>query len=654
MIQIAALALVLATTSVQGPTAPTKQAAPLSQTPPTKQTPPPKLDAAPKPDAAAESASSLARLAPKDAFFLLQARNLDALRADFEAGAWYGLYQDDEVKGLRGWFEDALRKAKDAKASKEGGSALDPWELARSVHGSAASFGVIHKGEKEPVIGVLVDPGEPRGPFEDLAAKFLDERKHEPGTVETTEEYAGVELRTFETTSAKKAEKADPKKPKEDDEESEADDEPAADAEKKAGYFVYFETGGVAAFVLSEERERLLETVHGIVDRASGKDPSGGVEGAPSLSQARASVAKPGRIECFVDLAAVMEIAKAEKYSKEEEQKILSILGVDDLRWLYGSADLGKGENVAVDLSVKIPEKGYVHDWIGLLGKAPKEFAALAPRDSSAVSIANFDLFGLWQSAWKFSTELNEEGTQQARSEMEAGLAQVGAGDLEKSLLSQIDGRFLSFNVAIPEVEWKAQMPQAMQSSLGQSSGDATVGHQGSAMVFGLREVQTVSRFVEEVLKGVGVFDSVKSEDFQGNQLHEFSPGPGPGIHWGFLKQGIVISQSPTAIRAAFRMETAERKDSALEKEAFKPLYDAHADAGVLGLATTADSLKAGLAAVQAMRTVAMMAARGGGLEDSPLAHLPSAGAIDRHFKGTTATTVSRAGGVLHLQLSCN
>jgi hypothetical protein len=639
MIRITALALVLATSPVQEPKSSSTS------------TPKPSSKAAP---AATEAAPALARLAPKDAFFLVQARNVGALRADFEAGAWYGLYQDDELKGLRGWFEDAVRQAKEKEEASAGASSVDPWELVRSVHGAAAAFGVMQRGQKEPVLGLLVDPGEPRGPFEDLAAKFLDAWKHESGTVAASEDYAGVEIRTFEKTSEAKAETKPAKLPKEEEDErdSEGDDEPEAGRGPETHHFAYFESGGIAAFVGSPQRERLLETVHGIVDRAGGKDASPGVEGAPSLTQARAGVAKPGRVELFLDLAAVIEFAKAEKPPKEDDEKVLGKLGVDGLRWLYASADIGKGEDVSLDVSVKIPERGYIRDWIGFLGKAPKELAALAPRDSTAISIASFDVFGLWQSAWKFAAEIDEDGTQQARSQMEAGLAQVGAGDLEKSLLSQIDGRFLSFNVAIPEEEWKARMPEAMQASIG-----AGTGHQGSAMVFGLRDVGSVSRFVEETLKGIGAFDSVKTEDFQGNPLHEFSPGSGPGFHWGFLKQGIVVSQSPTAIRAAFRMESADRKDSALEKESFKPLYDAHADAGVLGLATTAESLKSGLLAIQALRAVvgmnAMMTGKGAAPDAGPLAHLPSAAAIDRHFKGTTATTVSRSGGVLHLQLSC-
>ena len=648
MIPIAALALVLATSPFQDPKAPPKPAP--------KPEAAPKLDAAPKRDAApGESAPPLARLAPKDAFFLLQARNVDALRADFEAGAWYGLYQDDEMKGLRGWFEEAWKKEKEAATA--GKSSVDPWEVVRSVHGAAAAFGVLQPGSKEPALGLLVDPGEPRGPFEDLAAKCMEDVKHEPGMIEASEEYSGVELRTFEKKPEEKADQPDKTGPQHANGKEKEEDEDAPRGEaSKIRHFAYFEHGGVAGLVLAPEREQLLEVAHGIIDRSAGKDPSPGVEGAPALGEARASVAKPGRVELFLDLAKVIELVKAESPPKAEDEKVLGKLGVDGLRWMYASADLGKGERVSSDFSVKIPEKGYLRDWIGLLGKAPKELAALAPRDSTAVSIGQFDLWGLWQSAWKFAAEIDAEATEKTRSQMDAALAQVGAGDLEKSLLAQIDGRFLTFNVAIPEDEWKAQMPEAFQASDGASSGTTGTGHQGSAMVFGLRDAQAVSRFVEQILKGIGAFDSVKTEDFQGNQVYAFSTGTGPAFQWAFLKQGLALSKSPTAIRAALRMEGAERKDSALEKESFKPLYDAHADAGVLGLSTTADSLKAGLAAVATMRAVAMgamMARKGGSLDEGPLAYLPSAAAIDRHFQGTTATTVSRAGGVLHLQLSC-
>jgi len=149
----------------------------------------------------------------------------------------------------------------------------------------------------------------------------------------------------------------------------------------------------------------------------------------------------------------------------------------------------------------------------------------------------------------------------------------------------------------------------------------------------------------------------VKTEEFQGNPVHQFSMGGGPGVHWAFTNQALVFSQSPSAIRAALRMQGSERKDSALEKESFKPFYDAHADAGVLSLATTAESLKGGLVAIQAMRSVAgmgaMMSGKPGATDEGPLAHLPSAAAIDRHFKGTTVSSVARTGGVLRIQFSC-
>ncbi len=94
----------------------------------------------------AVQAPPLSRLVPKEAFFVIQARNLDALRADFEAGAWYGLYHDDELKEMRGWVESALREMKER--TPEGSSSVDPWECIQSVHGSATAFGVLRSGKK--------------------------------------------------------------------------------------------------------------------------------------------------------------------------------------------------------------------------------------------------------------------------------------------------------------------------------------------------------------------------------------------------------------------------------------------------------------------------------------------------------------------------
>lgn len=594
----------------------------------------------------------LARIVPKDAFFLVQATSLDSLRADFEAGAWYAMYQDDEMKGIRTLIESAFDEMK-AKAKAEGGSSMGPWDCLATMHGSFAVFGHVEPGARIPSIGILLDPGEPRGAFEDLLAKTADEFEKKSELAQSTSEYAGVELRIYETQASSKRAADAEKHAKAAEQGSDPDEEGEKTSAGKEDFhdFAYYDHGGVVAFFMAPSREELLQTVHGVIDRSSGKDPSTGLEGSAIFTQARASVAKPGRVELFLDVGAVVGIARAEHPPDEKEQKVMEKLGVDGLRWIYGSGDIGKGEAVSFDFAAKIPEKGYLRDWIGLLGKAPKDLAAGAPRECVALSLVQFDVWGLWQSVWKFVGELDETGAQNARAQMEGGLSQFGADDLEKSFLSQIDGKFLSFNVPIPDDEWKAQLPAAFQESA--SSGSGAAGHQGTAMVLGLRDVPSVSRFVEGVLKAVGAFDSVKTEEFQGNQIHRFSVGPGNGFSWAYLKQGAAFSQSPSALRAALRMETAEKKDSALEKESFKPLYDAHGDASLLSLATTAESLKGGLVAIAAMRAVAGMGGMmGGQASDSPLEHLPSSAAIDRHFKGTTASTISRSGGVLRFHVS--
>ena len=579
----------------------------------------------------------LARLVPKDAFFLVQARNLDSLRADVEAGAWYAFYQDEDMQGLRSWVDRSIAEARDAEKS-EAGLDIDPWACVESVHGSAAVFGVTQPGQAAPGSGgILVDPGEPRGAFEDLVAKVLEhERKQQ---IPSTAEYAGVELQLFEKKAAPPAE----------GEEDAAGKAPVPSDE--FAHTAYFEAGGVTCFLTASSRETLLETAHGVIDRATGKDPSNGFEGAEILTQSRASVAKPGRLEACLDLSTAFALARAEDPPGEEEEAVMKALGFEGLRWLYASADVGKGETFSVDLSLKLPEDGYLREWADLLGKAPKDMAALAPREAIALTIAQFDVWGLWQSAWKMAAEIDEEAAERAHAQMNEGLAQVGAEDVEKRFLSQFDGRFLTFGVQVPDDEWKAQLPPELPEADGSESTEAHRGLQsGSAFVLGLRDVQSVASFVEDVLTGVGVMDAVETEEFQGNKIHSFSMG-GPAMHWAYLKKGAAVSQFPTAIRAAMRMEGAERKDSALEKESFKPLFESHASASCLGLASTAENLKGALAAFGMLKAVLAMGP-GIGSADNPLDLLPSPASVDRHFKGTLVSAITHAGGVLRFQVA--
>jgi hypothetical protein len=559
----------------------------------------------------------LTRAVPKDAIFLVHIRGLDSLRADFEAGAWYGFYQDDEMKGLRGWLAKEIAEKEGEK--KEGALDLDPWAVVQSLHGSIAMFGVVKPTKKEPSIGILIDPGEPRAPFDAVVAKITDHWKKT--RTPAAEDYSGVAMQLFE------------KKAGAEDSASKAD---------KMEHSALFDVAGTTCIVVADSREELVETAHGLVDRIRGKDSAGSIESSALFTEARASATKTGRFEAFGDFSKVVQTAREEAGKDEKSAKVMDALGVDGLRWMYATGDLGKGEAITLDVTAKIPEKGYLHDWAGFLGKVARETAGKAPRDAAAISLYQFDVWGMWQSAWKFFAEIDAAGAEKAKEAMNSGLDQYSAGDLEKDLVAQLDGRFMTFNVAIPASEWTAQFGAATKGA--DKSGAAGL---GSATLVGLHDAQVVGEFLDEILKGIGMSEMVKTEEVQGTTVHSFSMGPGIAMQWAFTKNAAIFAQFPTAMHEALRMQTAEKKDSALEKEAFKPLFDAHADASVLSLAATPETFKMALAAFKQMS--GMLAGVTGGA-DSPLRYLPSPESVDRHFKGTMVSAISRSGGVLHVQ----
>jgi len=576
----------------------------------------------------------LARAVPKEAFVLAQARDLDGLRADIESSAWYAFYKDEAMKGLREWIAANIAEEEKGKA-KEGAFDVDPWDVLQSIHGSVAFFASPSAAIGEPVVGVLVDPGESRGNFEDFLARILDRQREK--NIASSEEYAGVELKLFERKQGAESGKPAGRKaePSEDQDEDEGAASEAEDPDFQ--HSAVFESSGATCLVISASREEVLQTAHGMIDRLSGKDASKGIEGNEVLAQARHSVASAGRIETFVDLAKVIEMVREEDPPSEEREKVLDALGVGGLGWLYAGGDLGQGERASFDLALKFPDQGFLRDCLGLLGTISRDTARLAPRESSAVTLAQFDVWGLWQSAWKLAGEIDPETAESARAQMDAALEQFGGGELEQSFLSQLDGRFLSFGIHVPDEEWKAVL-----AGLAAEPDSGTATSLGNALVVGLENPQEVGRFLQSVFEHVGVSEMVKTEEFQGTTIHRLSLGPGPGFQWAFTKQAAVASQFPSALRAALRMEGAEKKDSALEKESFKPHFETNADAGVLGLTSTPEMLKGFLSGIETMRGV--LGASGATVELPPF---PSPDAVDRHFKGTLASTVKRTGSVL-------
>ncbi len=551
----------------------------------------------------------LARAVPKDALFFVQLKGLESLRADFEAGSWYGFYQDEDMKGLRGWIAKAI--ADKGGDKKEGALDIDPWAFLQSVHGSVALFGVVQSTVKEPSIGILIDPGEPRAAFDGMLTKIAEYWKKK--RTASGEDYSGVAMQVIQKAPAAEG------------------DAPAQDAKE---FTALFDVSGATCIVLADSREELIGTAHGIVDRFRAKDSAAGIDGSALLAEARASAAKPGRFEAFGDLSKLTEAARTKAAKDEKNSKVLDALGVDGLRWLYATGDVGKGETVSFDVTAKIPEKGYLHDWAGLLGKVSRDLAGKAPRESAAIALYQFDVWGLWQSAWKLYAEIDSAAAAKAKEAMDSGLEQYSAGDLEKDFIAQFDGRFLSFEVPVPAAESSA-------------AGKPAAAGLGSATLIGLQDAQVVSEFLDEIVKGIGMSEMVKTEDYQGTKVHAFSMGPGVSMQWAFTKNAMILAQLPTAMHEAVRMQSAEKKDSALEKDVFKPLFDAHADASALSLAATPEVFKMTLAAFKQMS--GMLAQATGGA-DSPLRFLPGPESVDRHFKGTMVSCLTRSGSVLHLQ----
>ncbi len=599
-------------------------------------------------DAKAAPPLDLLRAVPKDAWAFASVREFDGLRGDFEKHALSGLYQDPDSAGLRGWFEHELGKeGSAAKSGDETGKRM--LDLVSSVHGSMALYlGRPPKGT-QPEFVVLIDPGSPRAGFE----KALDQI-HEleaKDKISSTRNYDGVELIVLESKKAEGA-AADQAKP------------------RAMAYEVLADAGSFVAWTFSSDPERALELAQASIDRLRGKDNAETVTANTHYIEARSNVSARGRVEVFLDLASFLPFVLAEQKSKGLEQdRMVEALGMKDLGWGYVTGDIGAGELARLEFSLALPEKGILRDMLELFGKLPQDAARAFPKESQGVTLYSVDVPGLWKWVWELVKVGNPQVAEQSQAQLAAAGQALGGVDLEKDIIGQLTGEFGSTTIDVPGDEWLAANgggatgEEDEEESASEDEMAATPAVEppkgatlGDAWWIGLRDAKAFTSTLETVLDATGAAEQLETEDFQGKTIWSMPLPTGATLSFSFTTKGMVISQFPSALRAVLRMEGAEAKDSVLEREAFKPLFAENRDAGMFSVTHTAGMLKTIWSALELVSSQ-LPAMRSGGMvdasqEDNPLRHLPPAETIDRHFQGTSTTTLRHKGRVMMLRFS--
>ena len=548
---------------------------------------------------------------PSSAVVVFSVHDLDGLRTRASEHAWTSFLADPEIDDVMSFLADQGISWSQVMADSE--LPIDPLAFCDSIHESMVAF-IAPVGEaNEPGFGILFAPGAERAAFEDQFDGLLEVFDNE--LVGSADQYGDVELALFEQA----------------DENDEAD-------------LVSFELGGVAAIVGAAGAEHALALAHGVIDSLEGQAEGPGAASTEALANARSSAGGRRSVEAFVDLKSIFALAAGDE-EQEEFLTVIEAVGLTEMRWLYASADLGMGEELDVSISVHVPQESYLAAYLNLFGPVPRELGDFLPPDASSISLANFDLFGAWTTTLDI---LRAEAPDQLE-EMQAGLDMVSTSfglDIEQDLLAQISGTFASFTTHVPEEEMEIAMG-GIASTLG-------VGFegfdQGTTTIIGLVDADVVELFLEDALSMGQMYAMVEHEDFQGELVNSIvMPGMG-GIHWSFIDSALLISEFPTALRAALRKPGHGDSESALEAPKFRQRLQDQADASMASVADTGQTVRMMLAAGSMIRGFAEASGEmPAEVADMPL---PSPDIATKYFSGTLRSLVTRKADSIVLSVS--
>jgi hypothetical protein len=566
---------------------------------------------------------------PEETLAFLSLHDLEAMRASAGENAWFRFFQDEQ---MRPWIErlkDAMNQ--DGKTESEPGESaeagtpsspepsdgkeapFDIEEFVASIHGSVVAFFVPVSEQSEPGFGLLVEPGEDRAEFDgfyDLARSgFAD------SMVASEADYKEVGLELFESTDG-----------------------------GAWNTLACFETDGTVALVGSFGRENALELAQGMIDRIKKADEAPTLLDRSELAEARKASGPMRHAEVFVDIPAFLKVVAATEEIPKGNEKVMQLLGLRDVRWLHMSAGLGQGEELDLRINVHIPDRGYLSDWVGLLGPWPRALAKLLPVESSSLSFVRFDVFGFYQSVFKLFEAVEPRQHAAVKGQIDA-LGQAYGIDLEGDLLRQFTGEFASFNIEVPEGEatsmfegWSGDVPVPSDLNL------------GSATIVGLQDSDAVEIFIDEVLSIFGADEMVEDEIFQGQVVYKLNTGTPFTLYWSYLDAGMVISPYPTALRSVLRRIGSEDAADALSNEKLAAPLAKVADAPVVTVTDTRVQLRTMLAAASALRDMF----DGLDLSSGKLGELklPDASVADKYFHGALLFALEKGDNSLGLRFS--
>jgi hypothetical protein len=541
---------------------------------------------------------------PVDAHIVVNVESVGDLRKAFGESAWGQALLDSEMTALA----DALMKIFDeAEEMDEEIAELMPTRLWTTVSGGITLFAGL-EGKKQGGVTVLIEPGEDRDAFDEYLISFRNFILKQESTVDSLDLYGDEEFLVIT-------------------QEEEGDDTPG---------LVLCDTGDVVILSIHSFADSAVETVEGIVDVLRGEGAGECLLDSELFIDARETEGGAGMVEVYANAASLiamgLEIAREmdEGEDDPEMEKILELLGVDDISSVYMKADIGAKETVDQSLFIGIEGDGAIRSFLECAdGPLPREFLKLCPAESVSASASFFDINGLYIKILDLVNAIDESALEGYRGMYDTMVKEQFGIDPEKEILALLDGRIVSFSIEIPEDEF-------IDTGLGMAN-------TGGVLAIGLKDAVAFQNNLEKMLRVFGLYVSIKKEEFQGHTICSIAaPGMPARVSWVFGSDLVAFGFFPTPMRSFIRLMTHEDQPNLVAREEFASMIELAGDAGAMQIADTGRMLK-GLIDIFDQTFSQMLQAGLGSEANGEIAELlnlplPSEEMIDKYFKGVAAS----------------
>ena len=367
---------------------------------------------------------------PADAVGAFHVLNPKALMASRETNRWVGFCTDPAWESAMVWFSSRVFELELSEAE------LEEWysRFLAAMEDSTGMVGFLSgpvDPDTDPEGGLIVRGGETTAALlrhlmgENMRAETLEGG----GTVLVSDEESGEEP----------------------DEES-----------GEEGVSLYYEKDGLIMVLFAatvDDSKALANSC--LASLASGAVPK--VFGQSGVAERRSANAA---IEFALDLSTVFEGLLSETVESEsDEGEVLGIgggspdPGMDELKnrllesatsveWMYGSGELGVGEEAEWNVYLPYDPKSLVGEALGFFGEADKSLLSAAPAGSLSATVASFDISGFSQWALALTESLSKDAHAQAMGALGAAEAAVGVNVLE-DIVEPMKGQFFSFSSTV-------------------------------------------------------------------------------------------------------------------------------------------------------------------------------------------------------------